>query len=229
MVVRQVRASTPKRARSCRCAGSIGRMRGRDGMLISRRHETEPPRATPGADSEGTSGWREFGPARQREQPAANESLEIRACAHVGADSIQRSSHFAFAKAHARERPKGFGSQVRRRRRDCSPVDRAVGVAKAQARGRRALDEHLPAMDSPVVGSTRRDEIVRLVATAFGARVNVVHIQKSSRAAAGEDAAPAIAAEHRAANSRRHVLRRAGCRRALGTHMDASDALRVVR
>ena len=168
----------------------------------------------------------ELGPARQRKQPAANEGLEIRAFAHVGADSFECSAYFAFAKSHARERPKGSRSDVRRRRRDCSPVDGAVGVAKAEASGRRALDEHLPAMDRPVVGPAGRDEIIGLMAAAVGARVDMVDIQKSPRAAAGEHAAPAVAAEHGAANGRRHVLGRAGCGCALGT-LDVSDALRV--
>jgi hypothetical protein len=74
----------------------------------------------------------------------------------MGADSLERSPHFAFTKAHARQRPKGSGSQVRRRRRDRSSVESVIGVAKAKTSGRRALDEHLPPMDRPVVSPAGR-------------------------------------------------------------------------
>src|SRR5689334_14752121 len=69
-----------------------------------------------------------------------------------------------------------------------------------------AYAAQLAPVQRAVMGRAQRDEIVRAMAATFGARSDVMQIQKGGVPAAGDATAPLIAAQHRAAQRRRDVL-----------------------
>ena len=108
-------------------------------------------------------------------------------------------------------------------------------MSKPESAACAALDDDFTAMERAVMSAACRDEIVRVVTTAVGARANVVQIEKRGGPTTWHDAAPAVATQHRPAHGRRHVL--PGTSRGSGPsdHVDiaragvahGTDALRV--
>ena len=83
-------------------------------------------------------------------------------------------------------------------------------MSKSESAACAALDDDFPAMESAMVGSACRDEIVRVVTAAIRARTNVMQIEKRGGPTTWHDAASAVATQHRPAHGRRHVLPGAG-------------------
>src|SRR5882672_3463850 len=79
-------------------------------------------------------------------------------------------------------------------------------MSKDETGGDPALDDELPSMLSSVVRGAQGDEHVGIMVAAFGARDDVVEIQKNRVAAAGHDAASAVAAKDFATHGRWDVL-----------------------
>ena len=88
-------------------------------------------------------------------------------------------------------------------------VRSAVRVQETETGGRRPCARKLSRVSCTVMRATERDEILDRVRAAFGARSEMVHIDKSCVPAAGHLATPAVAAQHLAPERRRDGLRRA--------------------
>jgi hypothetical protein len=98
-------------------------------------------------------------------------------------------------------------------------VRAAVGMAEANLTGRVCFDQERAAMDRAVMSSAKGENISQNVATALGAQLDVVQIQKRGVAAAGHAAAVLISREHGPAQGRWDRLRRA-CVRLRGLWRD---------
>ena len=111
--------------------------------------------------------------------------------AQAGSDLCR---HLGGARGRRRMRP----AAVHRHARQDAEMPGIAGAAQ------------LAPMQRAVMGRADRDEIVRAVAAAFGARHDVMQIQEGGVAAARHAAATLIAAQHSAPERRRNVLLRAG-------------------
>jgi len=99
-----------------------------------------------------------------------------------------------------------LGSNLERLWRDGAAVFAAVCMARPQSAGATPLQGELTAMDRAVVGRAQADQVVERMAAAFGAELEVVHVEKSSVPAAGNLAAALVAQQRQATKSRRNGL-----------------------
>src|SRR3954471_990159 len=88
-------------------------------------------------------------------------------------------------------------------------VTSAVSVEESETLRRRAFDRKRSGVTCTVMCTAEGDEILDCVRAAFGARPEMVHIDKSCVPAARHLATPAVAAQHLAPERRRDGLRRA--------------------
>jgi hypothetical protein len=71
---------------------------------------------------------------------------------------------------------------------------------------RASLAPQLPAMLRSVMGTTKDDEPVGVVASSFGTQIEMMRVEEHAVAATWDDAAPAVAAHHFPPNARRNRL-----------------------
>jgi len=79
--------------------------------------------------------------------------------AGLGLQRLQRSAHFAFAKAEVAQRGEDFGSKLERARVDALAIDAAVRMLDAQRAGGASLDQDFAAMGCAVVRGAKTCEI----------------------------------------------------------------------
>jgi hypothetical protein len=85
-------------------------------------------------------------------------------------------------------------------------VGSAVRMPEAERASALAVDEQLAAMGGSVVSRAQGQKIGRLVATAFGARLDMVHVDERRVGAARHRASVSIAREHGAPQRGRDTL-----------------------
>jgi hypothetical protein len=149
-------------------------------------------------------------------------------------NALERIACLALAKTKSTKGAERVRVGVGRNRVDGHAVRRAIGVAKDQPGGDSAFDDQLSSMLGSVVSGAQGDERIGIAIAAFGAKDDVVKIEKDCVAAAGHDAAAAVASEDFAADGGWDVLvgaSRTGLAGAIFTHVGGArgerDALGV--
>jgi hypothetical protein len=107
-------------------------------------------------------------------------------------NSCESALGVALAEAKASERLKGFRPRVRSSRADDATVRRAVGVEETRRRSR-ARDDEPALVDSEVMSTTERNQILGVVVAAFRPKLDVVRLCKGRVPAARDATLPTVA------------------------------------
>ena len=124
------------------------------------------------------------------------------ACVSEVAVSMHLSEHgpdLALAKAEAAQSRKKLARNVDRLGLLHLAVFRAIRMPESNAPAGVALDDELAAMRGAVVGSTQGDEVAGFVPAAFGAQLDVMHVQEDAVSASRNSTTPDVAGEDRSA------------------------------
>jgi len=87
-----------------------------------------------------------------------------------------------------------------------SAVRAAIGVAKDEPRRHATCDDELAAMHCTMVSTAKDHEVVGVVESSFGAKVDMVNVDESGVSATGNEALPAVTTHHPAPYRGRYVL-----------------------
>ncbi len=129
---------------------------------------------------------------RLAEQAFDGRSVELGVCTQLGEHGL----HLTLAKAEVAQGGEDLGVCVDAAWVYWVPVSGAIRVAEDQSTVAVALDEQLAAMDGSVMASAKRQQIAGLVATAFCAWLNMMHVDERRMGAAWSAATPLVAREH---------------------------------
>jgi hypothetical protein len=117
----------------------------------------------------------------------------------AGAQAIENDAGFAFTKAEAAKAAEGILVEGGIAGADGNAIRSAVGVAKLEAGASGTFDDELASMLRSVVRGAQEDHAIGIVVAPFGAKDDVVDVEKQRVLAAGNDAAAAVAANDCAA------------------------------
>ena len=143
---------------------------------------------------------------RFSEQAFDGRSAELCVAAQLGEHRL----HLAFAKAELAQGGEDLGVRVDEPWRHRVPVSGAVSMAEDQSSVVLPRDEQLAAMDGSAMSSAQGQKVFGLVATAFCARLDVMHVDERRVRAARGAATVLVAGEHGPAQGRWGALLGAG-------------------
>ena len=149
---------------------------------------------------------------RLAEQAFDGRPVELGVCAQLGEHGL----HLALAKAEVAQGGEDLGVCVDAAWVYWVAVSGAIRMAEDQSAVGLVVDEQLAAMDGAVMTSAQGQKVFGLVATAFCAWLDVMHVDERRVGAAWGAATPLVAREHGATQRRWDALLGARVRTGVG-------------
>ena len=118
----------------------------------------------------------------------------------------QRPSNLRLLHAEPPKALKRFRLEVGLVKRDCSSIDRAVGMSDAKAGRRTPLDEKEASVHGPVMVAAKKTEVIRVIRTAFTKRIDVMGIKEYRASAPRNDALAPVTTKNSTPNRWRNLL-----------------------